>query len=540
MISLRPYQSLAINKITDGMKTDRYVLAQAATGAGKTIIFASLIRYFMENYSMRIAIMAHREILVRQAFDKLMKVWPEGRDQVGIACASVGSVDLGRPVIIGSPQTLARRLNMIPEIHLVIIDECHRVPGPETKSQYRNFLLGVEDRYPSARILGVTATPYRLGHGYIYGDKCREGERNWFPRLHTKISIEELQEQGYLCPLRAYQAEDISGDLTGISTSKGEFNSRDLSMCMSKTVHLSSAVNAYKQYGEGREHVVAFCVTIEHAEKLCAAFVLSGIPAAVVHSEMPKNERHEALEDFEAGRVRVICNVGVLTEGWDCTCVDCILFCRPTMSPALYVQMVGRGLRTHPGKSDCLLLDLSGNCLRHGDVNDPVVKIGKAEAPQETVKECERCHAIIPIRAKKCPACGFEPAEEEPKEKEPLQEHENVALRRVLWGDQRADVLYWKCEPYVSRAGNRVMRMTINCRLEQASLPSVVNCFFDVEGAASDYGQKKFQETWKKLTRHPVPLTVDEAVMRSSEMHVPSQITLKQNKQYLNVVRWGE
>lgn len=542
MIELRPYQQAAFAAIMQAIQKERYILAQAATGAGKTILFSALIKHCMNTYQMRIGILAHREILVRQAYDKLLKVWPEGKDQIGLACASVSqAVDLWRPVTIGSPQTLANKVRSMPPLDLLIIDECHRVPPRNVKSQYQKLLLKLEEYYPKMRVLGVTATPYRLGHGYIYGKKCRPGSVNWWEQLHCWVSIADLQERGFLVHLKAKEAENIEDDLKHVSTSTGEYNLGQLGETMSRQCHLDSAVHAYQEYGEDRKHVVAFCVTIEHAELLRDAFRHAGYTATVIHSEMKKEHRQKAMTDFESGKCRVICNVGVLTEGWDCTSVDCILFCRPTMSPALYVQMVGRGLRIHEGKEDCLLLDLSGNCRKHGDVNDPIVEVPtgakkKDEEKQEPMRTCERCKTIFSIRYKCCPDCGWEPPKIE------IEEKADVTMRDVKFinGPVPAKICSWNFNDFMSKAGNYMARLSLNVSAPDLSrLPLLVNHFLDFEGNASFYGRDRARKDWIRLTGNEPPETVLEALSRRNEITMPEMISIKRSDKYFNVARWS-
>ncbi len=540
-MELRPYQQEALNTVMQAMRTERYLLVQAATGAGKTIFFSALIKLCMEQYSMRIGILAHREILVRQALEKLLKVWPEGKDRIGLACASVsGNVNLRSPVLIGSSQTLAARLGSMPPLDLIIIDECHRVPPANKKSQYQTFLKKMEEYYPKVRVLGVTATPYRLGHGYVYGNQCRKGERNWWPKLHASIGISTLQEQGFLVPLRAFQAEDISSELSSVRRSNGEFAKGELSDVMVKEVHISSAVRAYEKYAEDRRHVVAFCVTIRHAERLQKAFADAGYPASVIHSEQSKEDRSHAMADFEAGESRVICNVGVLTEGWDCTAVDCILMCRPTMSPALYVQMVGRGLRPHPGKKDCLLLDLSGNCVRHGNVDDPDVKIGgegkkkdEEEEKEERTTVCPKCHCIVSLPAKECPECGYIFPGIELVEKKA-----SVNMTEVNWGAQAVKIHSWNFHSHTSKRGNHMAQLSMLCAMDGASLPIMVNAFFDFEAQSGPWMQSRSRKDWWELAGTPPPASVDEALTRMQELRIPDRITVIRKQGYYNVVSW--
>lgn len=537
-MELRPYQQAALSAIIEAMRTERFLLVQAATGAGKTILFSALIKYCMEQYHMRIGILAHREILVRQAYEKLLKVWPEGKDRTGLACSSVShDIDLFRPVVIGSPQTLAGRLNLMPPLDLIIIDECHRVPPANEKSQYKTFLDTMEQYYPQVRVMGVTATPFRLGHGYIYGDHCRPGKKNWWPKLHASIGISTLQEQGFLVPLRTRQSDDITTELGRVGTSKGEFNTSELSDVMEKELHIRSAVHAWQNYGEGRSHVVAFCVTIRHAEKLKDAFLNAGVSATVVHSQMGKEERAAAMRDFEEGRCRVVCNVGVLTEGWDCTAVDCILMCRPTLSPALYVQMVGRGLRIHPGKTDCLLLDLSGNCLRHGAVDDPFVDVPsggkkKEEKKQERMKVCPHCESLIPLPSRECPECGYLWPETV------IVEKDDVRMSDVSWGAQAARVTSWKAADYISKKGNHLFRLSLLCAIPSSNIPVLVNHFFDFEAQSGVWMQGRARTDWRTLTGAEPPITVEEALSRQNELHIPEQVQVKRRDRFYNVTSW--
>ena len=537
-MDLRPYQREDLSNILDAIRRERFILLQAATGAGKTILFSALIRHCMESYDMRIGVIAHREVLIRQAYDKLLKVWPEGAPYTGLACRSADKrVDVEARVVIGSPQTLAGRLNEMPPLHLLILDECHRVPPRNEKSQYRTLIERLTGYYPQLRVVGFTATPYRLGHGMIYGARCRPGKKNWWDALHYQIRISALQEQGYLVALRAKEAENIDGDLESVRTDKGEYNTADLARLMEKEVHVGSAVNAYRRYGEGRKHVVVFAVTIGHAEKLAGAFTAAGFPSGCVHSEMPQADRRRVLADFESGLLEVVCNVGVLTEGWDCTAVDCMLMCRPTLSPALYVQMIGRGLRPHPGKKDCLVLDMSGNCRRHGDPDDPHIPLpagtqGKREKNEPRMKTCERCEELVPSAARECPACGWRFPEPEVVEIDA-----QVEMADVKWSP--FEVAVTSCTPsaYRSRAGNDMLKLSLMCRSD-SPFPLLVNHFLDIEGQASGYGQSKARLLWRRLAGTEPPETVGEAVRRAGELHMPERIVVKQNGNFLNVVRW--
>ena len=517
------------------MLRERFVLLQAATGAGKTILFSELTKRFLQRYEMRVLILAHRELLVSQSHDKLVKVWPQAELQTGLACSSIGAVDLDRPITIGSPQTLVNRLGEMPPVDLVIVDECHRVPPANVASQYRALLEVLTNYNSDMRVLGVTATPFRLGHGYIYGSQCRTGSRNWWQTLHSRIGIADLVELGFLAPYRGKTAVNMGEELKQVKKSAGDFNLQQLGDLMGREVHIHGAVQAYEEYGEGREHIVAFCVVIAHAQRLADAFNRAGHPAAVVHSQMSKRERQKALADFEAGRVKVIANVGVLTEGWDCAAVDCVLMCRPTLSPALWVQMVGRALRIHPGKRDALVLDLSDNWLRHGDPDDPKVEVPRKRAKQkaeaaEQAKYCPECLNIVKPSVMVCPKCGWK------WEVRITDINRRVEMRELDNTPRPMSIVKAAAEPFTSRAGNRLLRVTLACQPEGGVLPATVHHYWDIEGQASEVGRGKALRLWQAYGSSPMPQTVEEATLRFGEVRLPACVLVKQSGKYLNVV----
>ena len=542
---LRPYQKDALSSILKDMRESRCVLLQAGCGAGKTIITAALIKHCMQRYNMRIGFIAHREQLIRQTKDKLLKVWPEGEQAIGIACSSVShNIELERPVIIGSPQTLARRLDDMPPLNMLIVDECHRLPPANVDSQYGILIKKLQQHYEPLRLVGVTATPYRLGHGYIYGDKHKEGEENWFADLSYQISIQQLVSDGFLTPYKAFAAD--TPDLTGVRKSGGEFVLGDLGTEMSNALHLESAVKAVEDYASERNHIVVFAVTIEHAEALREAFLNAGYSCVAVHSKQPHKERMANLEAFDRGDIRVICNVGILTEGWDSTGVDCMVMCRPTMSAALYVQMIGRGLRTHEGKEDCLLLDLSGNWLRHGDPNEPIVtwtRPTKQGEPSETSEQegmqCPKCKCLVTSRTIICPNCKEE-LKEVHNERLELHEVETITTRRNPFGLREATICSSLFEDFVSRKGNRMLRLVMYCLPEGDTIPKTVYDYWDIEGQGSSYGMQKARNNWRNfsISEDDPPETVNEAMDRIDEIKLPDTVWLELQGKYLNVKRW--
>ncbi|MGD9216517.1 MAG: helicase-related protein [Desulfobacteraceae bacterium] len=508
--------------------------------SGKTIIFCKLIETLLSQWPhLRIGILAHRRELITQARDKLLKVWPQA--PVGVACASTGmAINTDKPVVIGSVQTLMRRVETTAPFDLVIVDESHRLPPINKKSQYQQWLAAMKQYNHKVRIIGFTATPFRLGHGYIYGTAKRADHDNLFESLNYRIGIKELQNQGYLCAYRAKEAKNISYDLKKIKVA-GDFNTAGLAEVMSRSEHVGSAVRAMEKYAADRKRIVVFCVTIEHAEKVMQAFRKAGYTAACVHSKMGLFQRDMTLRLFEKGLVRIICNVGVLTEGWDSPAVDCVIMCRPTKSAALYVQMCGRGLRPHPGKADVLILDLSNNCATHGDPDTPKVVVPgrKSGAADPILKVCPKCFELVAVAAKVCRACGYVwPVET-------VEHHGDVEMKSVAWSQAPAplavDIVEVQIEAYISRAGNNMLRMKMACQTDGSIQTMWVNEFFDFEGNGSKWGQKKARRVWQDLVGTDPPETVAEAKDRYGElqMSLPGQIEIIEKNKWWNVHHWG-
>ena len=420
-IQVRPYQQQALDTLTALARKKQFLLLQAATGAGKTVIASCLMQYYTRNWGFRCLFLAHKAILVRQALSRMQASFADADFDVDCLCASVrkpGQVD--SLIIVASPQTLARRLDDLPKIDLVIIDECHRVPPKDQSSLYSDVIQAVISKRPNARVIGITATPWRLGQSFIYGPEAGEGSDTWWDALDVHISIASLQEQGWLAPLQALVCEpdeDLVSLPVGLS---GDFREDALEAALLKPLHLGSAVKAVQTHAAERRHIAVFCVTIAHARALANRFNEAGISACAIDSKAGQQANLQTLAAFARGEVRVLCSVGMLTEGWDCPQTDCLLMCRPTLSPALYVQMVGRGLRIAEGKKDCLLLDLSGNILRHGSPNAPRIRLGRSEFEDaaalyaakekdgENERYCPFCEAALPEGAGvglRCPFC---------------------------------------------------------------------------------------------------------------------------------------
>jgi DNA repair protein RadD len=538
--TLRPYQEEVLKVIWDAIPTDQFILVQAATGAGKTLIFSELIKRLLTQWpNLRIGILAHRRELITQAQDKLLKTWPVA--PIGIACASISNdIDTDKSIVIGSIQTLSRRTGTTVPFDLVVVDEAHKIPGMNIKSQYKTWIETMIQYNPKVRILGMTATPFRLSQGYIYGTACKPGNINLFPDLHYRISISDLQKDGYLCGYRAKTTTDISSDLAGVRKT-GDYNVGDLSAVMSKQQHVGSAVAALDEHASDQKHVIVFAVTIAHAEKLREAF---GEQATIIHSELNDDARYQALSDFESGKIRIIVNVTILSEGFDSPAVDCIIMCRPTMSPGLFIQMTGRGLRPHPDKKDVLILDLANNCQTHGDPDSPRVEIpGRSKkkellVEEKKIKTCPNCDEVVEPRATICMVCGWEFVTER---------NDPVALtdykfEKVKSASMVAEISNIEMSKYVSKAGGLMVKAVITAWVPGSINPHFINHFMIMGDGGHPYAISRSRAAWRKVTGDDPPTSAQEAIERKEEFESAlgknGWVSICEENKFMKIEKW--
>ena len=364
MFELRPYQAEAKQAILAAWDEGyRKTLLVLPTGCGKTVVFSSVTENQV-NKGHRVLIMAHRGELLDQAADKLKEA--SGLDSV-LEKAESTSLGSFLPVTVGSVQSLAqeKRLARFPNDYFqdIIVDEAHHC----LSDSYKRVL----DHFPDANILGVTATPDR-------GDMKNLGE--FFDSKAYEYSMTEAIREGYLCPIKA-QMIPLELDIADVGISSGDFSAGEIGHALEPYLHQIAAEMA--TYCQGRKTVV-FLPLIATSQKFCAMLNDAGLRAAEVNGN--SDDRSEVLADFEAGKYDVLCNSMLLNEGWDCPSVDCIVVLRPTKIRSLYQQMVGRGMRLSPGKTELLLLDFLWMTERH-DLCRPSALISKDEAIAKKIDE---------------------------------------------------------------------------------------------------------------------------------------------------------
>ena len=342
----RTYQTSLLQEVfSQWQSSHRRVMLQLATGGGKTVLFAAIAREFVSS-GEGVLVLAHREELIVQAQEKVEQ----------ITGAPVGIIKAGHkpnplfPIQVASVQTLTRRDNL-PPAALVICDEAHH----SCSQSYKRIF----ESYPHAYILGVTATPARIdGQGFKF----------LYDALVLGPSVAELIEQEYLSKFKLFAATKLV-KTKGVRKTGGDFNFKDLKKAVNTSVAMGDLIETWHQYAPGKK-TVAFGVDVEHSKAIATAYLDAGIPAEHLDGETPDIERQAILERFRTGQTRVLSNCGIISEGFDVPSIEAIQCVRPTQSLPLWLQMVGRALRPHPGKEHAIIIDHTENWIIHGLPNE--------------------------------------------------------------------------------------------------------------------------------------------------------------------------
>lgn len=414
-MELRPYQQAAVDAVYNHLRNkETNPCVVLPTGCGKSLVLAQIAKDSVEKWNGRVLILAHVKELLEQNADKIRKLCPELR--VGIYSAGLRSRDTTEQIIVAGIQSAYNKACDLGPFDLVIVDEAHLI-APDGDGIYRTFLKEARIVNPHVRVIGLTATPFRLKGGLI----CQPD--NILNEVCYEAGLKEMIAQGYLSPLIS-RAGRTEANLDNLHIRGGEFLGEEMSEAMDNDAIVDSACREIVDLTRNRKSVLIFTTSIAHckhvAEKIQA---YSGQECAMVTGETSDAERAEIIARFKgdfvpadlfgAGKppLKFLANVNVLTTGFDAVNTDCVVLLRPTNSAGLLIQMVGRGTRLSPqtGKQNCLILDYGGNILRHGPVDMIRVKeSGTGKGGDAPAKKCPQCLALIHAAYTKCPQCGFE------------------------------------------------------------------------------------------------------------------------------------
>lgn len=416
----RDYQQAAIDATFDYWdEVGGNPLIVIPTGGGKAGVLGTIMRRLCDDYAgLRILNLAHVAELVDQNYRELLGMWSWA--PAGVYSAGLNRRDTHSQILFASIQSVWNKSHLIGTFDLIIIDEAHMVPRKESTT-YVKFLKAQRELNPDVRLLGLTATDYRLDSG-----RLTDGDDKLFDDVAYEVNIRELIDDGYLTPLIS-KATATALDTSGVAKRGGEFVAGALQAAVDKADLNRGIIDDIVRYGHDRRSWLGFASGVEHAHHLAEETRARGFTAAVLDGTTPDAERRRMIEDFKAYRLRCLWNCGVLTTGFNHPGVDLIAAARPTESAGLYVQIAGRGTRNvyAPGadlstregrlaaiangpKPNCLFLDFGGLVRRHGPI-DLVTprKPGKGggDAP---VKECPNCQSLVHASVMECPDCGHQ------------------------------------------------------------------------------------------------------------------------------------
>lgn len=515
----RKYQTDAVNQLFLWLsQNDGNPCLVLPTGAGKSILIAMIVEAVVKRWGVRVLVLAHQKELIEQNAEKLLRLWPNA--PMGIVSASVGRKDWGHPITYAGIQTVRGKSDQLGPVECILVDEAHLI-NHEEEGSYRALV----DEYPNARIIGLTATPYRLGHGLITDKPAL------FDDLIEPVSIVYLQAKGYLARLRSkVTAERL--DVDGVHKRGGEYIESELQAAVDVKLKNEGVVEEVLKRSQGRDHWLFFCAGVKHAQHMAEILRARGVAAEAVTGEMPKLEREDVLSRYKAGELKALTNANILTTGFDYPEIDLIAMVRPTCSAGLYMQMAGRGLRVKADGRDCLVLDFAGNVEKHGPITAVTapdkVKKGDGIPP---CKICPECSEIVHASAKTCPACGYEFLIKK-KETYTLSEADIMGH-----GVETMELDGWEWYSQDSKAGDKMIVVKYNPR-RIGDRP--VYQYFCLWHPSAWVAKKARNELWKVIQECGIT-ELDTEVMNTSAP-VPAAVKYKMEGKFPRVLErvWEE
>jgi len=518
MLTLRPYQQAAITAIYGYFQNSTgNPLVVIPTAGGKSLVMASFIEGVLKAWpDQRILIVTHVRELIAQNHAEMIGLWPEA--PAGIYSAGLGKREAQARILFAGIQSIHRRAQEIGHTDLVLIDEAHLIPG-NSSTMYRRFLDGLAQINPALKVIGLTATPFRLDSGMLH-----EGKSALFTDIAYEAPVRDLIDAGYLSPLVSKQ-HATRLDVSKGGTRAGDFIQRDLAAAVDQEAITRSAVTEIIEHGRERKSWLAFCSGVEHARHVAEEFGRQGISCRTIFGDTPKEERDALIAAFKRGEVRALASMGVLTTGFNAPGVDLIALLRPTKSAGLYVQMVGRGTRLAPGKENCLVLDFAGNVRRHGPIDLVRPKRpGEAGGGEAPTKVCPVCESIIALSATECPDCGYEFPARMVKIAPTAGTLPVLSPKAPQWL-QVSGVSYSRHDKL---GGLPSLKVTYNCGLTSYSEWVCIE--------HQGYARQKAAEWWRKRAPGcPVPLSVDEAIAQTARLARPSDISVRPSGRYFEI-----
>lgn len=549
----RPYQTDAVHAIWNYFRENPTgnPLVAMPTGTGKSVVIARFLQSVFRPYpNQRVMLLTHVKELIAQNYAKLQALWSFA--PAGVYSAGLGKKETHAPITFAGIASVWKMWALFGHIDLVLIDEAHLL-SPNDTTMYRQFLIGLRSVNPHLRVIGLTATPWRLGHGHLT-DPTVDKDGNETPALFTDVcfdltTLEEfnkLIDDGYLIPL-VPKPTKVEFDVQGLHTRGGEFIEKEMQERFGKEEITEEALKEAIAIGQeyGLKKWLIFASGTEHADNVGDMLTLMGVSNRVVHSK--REGRDESIRMFRRGEVTALVNNNVLTTGFDDPEIDLIIVLRATASSVLWVQMLGRGTRPHfvgdhdlntregrfaaiteGGKLFCMVLDYARNTSRLGPINDPVVPKRKGEGGGTApVKICDRCETYNHASARFCGGypyktplgCGAE-FTFEVKFKETAASDELIKIAEPKVAVVNVDHISY--DRHEKEGSPPMMKVTYYCGLKS------YNEFVCFEHA--NYAGKKARMWWKERTDAPFPLSTADAIDTAQQVKQPTQLRIWTNK----------
>lgn len=524
MMQLRPYQLRVLDDLWAWFERhgDGDPVVEACVGAGKSVLIAELCRRVIEQVpGTRILMVVHVKELIEQNLAKLLQVWPGA--PVGVYSASVGSRHLGRAITYATIGSVAKRAHELGQVDIMLIDECHLV-SPSEATMYRRLIDELRRYCPAMRVVGWTGTAFR-------GDGVWLTQQGLFTHVAARVSMVELLRDGYLSPLVTAPIETRI-DTEGVRTSGGDYVVKALAEASDQAAKVSAACAELVRLAAQRRKWLVFAVTVAHAQHVADELrQVHGVACDVVSADTPRQEREAIIRNFRAGTLRAVVNVAVLTTGFDVPELDCIVLLRATLSPVLYVQIAGRGMRTAPGKENCLWLDFTDTTERLGPV-DAIKGRPRPEPGNAPFKHCPECGSTNAAGAAVCSSCGHEFPP--PAEPDRVQHGTQASAAAVITPAE--PTVHTISEVTYSRHDGREGKVA-TLRVDYwAGFKRVASEWVCLEHPSGWARNRAVQWWWARAGGAPVPGDIEQALDLAGSLAVPARITTRPAGKYAELV----
>jgi DNA repair protein RadD len=535
-IQLRPYQAESVRAAWDSCRGKKNPLIVLPTGAGKSLVIAQLIKDALK-WDGRVVVLAHRKELLEQNSAEIEKL---AGCEVGIYSAGLGRKETEPDVICAGIQSIYKYGFDLDRRHVIIVDEAHLIPD-DASTMYGQFLTEMRLCNPGVFVIGLTATPFRTGEGEITSGEL-------FDEICHEVQLADLINDGFLSPL-TNQVIKSHIDSSKLPRARGEYKTGEMEAAFNEITE--AAVGEIVESTSGRKSILIFCAGVHHAESVQREIEKrTGENVGLITGETLPMARENYIEQFRAGQIRWLINVNVLTTGFNATGVDCVAILRATTSPGLFAQMVGRGLRLHEGKENCLILDFGENLKRHGALDSPdfgrksTKGNGQGTGPQKT---CEHCQMSCAAGCTFCPHCSAPFPDREPGAPHEATADTGAAIlvkdipeaqpRTYKIGD-----LQW-CYHKAKGEGKRdTLRVDYYCKPNRETQGDLDDLFKVSQWVCIEhqggFALKKAQDFWVLHSAHLFPCDIHEAIaiFKEGGCRKPTSITIKRRGNFWDVL----